>query len=166
MESLVQLARIGPDVVPALVATLEKGSPTAREFAAQALVLFGDARARPALEKALNDLKEGVRLYAVQALSMIGPLPAEDRYYRMLESDPCHFGVKPMVAAALGREDKAKPDDLRKAFADYDLSKMNTACLGELAPDFMLYDANGKPVRLSDFRGKKAVVLRFILFDF
>ncbi|MBW6473924.1 MAG: redoxin domain-containing protein [Anaerolineaceae bacterium] len=33
---------------------------------------------------------------------------------------------------------------------------------GDLAPDFVLHDVNGeKPVRLSDFRGNKPVVLVF-----
>jgi thioredoxin-dependent peroxiredoxin len=32
---------------------------------------------------------------------------------------------------------------------------------GQPAPDFALPDAEGKPVRLADFRGKKAVVLYF-----
>jgi peroxiredoxin Q/BCP len=32
---------------------------------------------------------------------------------------------------------------------------------GQKAPDFTLPDANGKPVRLADFRGKRAVVLYF-----
>ena len=33
---------------------------------------------------------------------------------------------------------------------------------GELAPDFKLEDVNGKPVRLSDFRGSKPIVLAFL----
>ncbi len=32
---------------------------------------------------------------------------------------------------------------------------------GEAAPDFELIDVNDKPVRLSDYRGKKNVVLVF-----
>ena len=33
---------------------------------------------------------------------------------------------------------------------------------GEPAPDFELADVYGKPLRLSDFRGKKPVVLAFL----
>lgn len=33
--------------------------------------------------------------------------------------------------------------------------------IGELAPDFALYNQDGKLVRLSDFRGKKVVVFAF-----
>lgn len=33
---------------------------------------------------------------------------------------------------------------------------------GQLAPDFELNDINGKPYRLSDFRGEKVVVLAFL----
>src|ERR1700692_3316203 len=33
--------------------------------------------------------------------------------------------------------------------------------VGDEAPDFTLPDNNNKPVKLSDFRGKKAVVLAF-----
>lgn len=37
---------------------------------------------------------------------------------------------------------------------------------GEIAPDFEMKDQTGQPVRLSDFRGKKAVVLVFYPFAF
>jgi cytochrome oxidase Cu insertion factor (SCO1/SenC/PrrC family) len=38
--------------------------------------------------------------------------------------------------------------------------------VGDRAPDFTLNDTNGKPVRLSDFRGKKNVVLAFYVLAF
>jgi cytochrome oxidase Cu insertion factor (SCO1/SenC/PrrC family) len=38
--------------------------------------------------------------------------------------------------------------------------------VGETAPDFTLLDQNRKPVKLSDFRGKKNVALAFIVFAF
>lgn len=39
-------------------------------------------------------------------------------------------------------------------------------CLGDEAPDFVLRDQFGQDVRLSDFRGRKAVVLMFFPFAF
>ncbi len=166
MASLVELAKQGPATVPILIEALKKGSPWARELAAQALVLLADPRARPALEHALGDAKSGVRIHAIQALSMLGPLAATERHLEILENDPSNFGVRTMMAAALARKDNPNADELRKGMAGYNLASMDSARLGELAPDFTLADFNGKTRQLSQFRGKKTVVLRFILFDF
>jgi peroxiredoxin len=38
----------------------------------------------------------------------------------------------------------------------------NTIFEGQEAPDFGLSDLDGKQIRLSDFRGKKIVVLTFL----
>lgn len=38
--------------------------------------------------------------------------------------------------------------------------------VGDMAPDFTLLDQNRKEVKLSDFRGKKNVVLAFYVFAF
>ena len=38
--------------------------------------------------------------------------------------------------------------------------------VGDMAPDFTLTDTTGKPVKLSDFRGKKNVVLAFYVLAF
>jgi cytochrome oxidase Cu insertion factor (SCO1/SenC/PrrC family) len=38
--------------------------------------------------------------------------------------------------------------------------------VGDAAPDFTLTDTDGKPVKLSDFRGKKNVVLAFYVLAF
>jgi len=38
--------------------------------------------------------------------------------------------------------------------------------MGQPAPDFVLNDQNGRPVRLSEFRGKKSVVLAFYIRAF
>ena len=166
MEALVRLAQIGPAAAPILIEALKDGKPTTREFAAQALVLMADSAAKPALEQALTDPKPGVRLYAIQALSMFGPLPRTKENERILRNDPSDDGVRPMMAAALERVDRPNQAELRNALADYDLSKMDSARVGELAPDFTLTDFTGKEYRLSQFRGKKTVVLRFILYDY
>jgi len=54
---------------------------------------------------------------------------------------------------------------MRKTLAAYDLRNLDSARLGQTAPDFTLTDHTGKTYRLSHFRGK-TVVLRFILFDY
>jgi HEAT repeat protein len=166
MDALVRLARVGPAAVPVLAEALHKGSPWARELAAQALVLFAEPSTRSALERALADPKPGVRLYAIQALSMLGKLSRTKRHDEILENDPSVFGVRTMMAAALARKERPNPAPLRKLLADYDLRKLDSARLGEIAPDFTLTDFTGKRYRLSQFRGKKTVVLRFILFDY
>jgi cytochrome oxidase Cu insertion factor (SCO1/SenC/PrrC family) len=38
--------------------------------------------------------------------------------------------------------------------------------VGDVAPDFTLIDTNREPVKLSDFRGKKNVVLAFYVLAF
>jgi len=38
--------------------------------------------------------------------------------------------------------------------------------VGDVAPDFTLNDSDNKPVKLSDFRGKKVVVLAFFVAAF
>jgi HEAT repeat protein len=166
MEALVSLAKIGPAAGPILVEGLKDKSPETREFAAQALVLFATENTRSALEQALADKKPGVRLYAIQALSMSGPLPRTKENERILRNDPSDDGVRPMMAAALERADRPNQAELRQALANYDLRNMDSARVGELAPDFTLTDFTGKAYRLSQFRGKKTVVLRFILYDY
>lgn len=41
-----------------------------------------------------------------------------------------------------------------------------TLKVGDAAPDFALPDQNGQTIRLSDFRGKKSVVLAFYIRAF
>jgi HEAT repeat protein len=165
MEALVRLAKIGPEAAPVLAEALTDTPPATRELAAQALVLFADAKIKPALERALADPKPGVRLYSIFALSMLGALPRTEENERILTNDPSGFGVRPLMAAALERADRPNLAELRKTLAEYDLKNMDSARVGQPAPDFTLMDYTGKKVRLSQFRGK-TVVVRFILFDY
>jgi hypothetical protein len=160
MRTLVAVARTGPVTVPVLVEALKKGDPVTREFAAQALVFVADPTVRPALEDALDDPAIDVRFYACAALSMYGRLAPTPRYRQFRDSD--QWAVRRQMGSALARDDVPDPAALRTALAKYDPAAMDSARLGRPAPDFKLNDLQGKPHRLSDFRGKKDVLLIFL----
>ena len=159
-----RLAKAGPDTVPALVEGLKSGSPVRREFSAQALVMFNDPRARAALKTAVDDPNSAVRIYAIRALRMMGPLEPADEWEKLRsDSDP---DVRSMVAVALDCKDDLKPAALRKSWEGYDLTRLDSARAGRLAPDFTLTAHSGETIRLSDFRGKKNVVLRYFRLEY
>jgi RND family efflux transporter MFP subunit len=150
----------------AVVATdaLHKGDDETRVFAAQALALLPDVTAKTPLVEALKDNQPAVRLYALNALSMLGKLPDEEPYQTLRQKD-ANRDVRSHAAFAIERDDKPQPEAIRRLLRDYDLTKMATAKVGEKAPDFTLTSAAGKEVQLSDFRGKKPVVLVFVYGD-
>jgi len=57
------------------------------------------------------------------------------------------------------------PAAMRDALAGYDAAAMDTARVGKPAPEFALPDAGGETYRLRGFRGKKVVVLTFVVAD-
>ena len=62
------------------------------------------------------------------------------------------LGLTAMAGSALLAQQQAAPPPKVK--------------VGDMAPDFTLPDNNNKPVKLSDFRGKKNVVLAFFVAAF
>lgn len=52
------------------------------------------------------------------------------------------------------------------AFAQDDTIAKTNLKVGDLAPDFTLLANNWKPIKLSDFRGKKNVILAFYVLAF
>jgi hypothetical protein len=161
MECLVRLAKAGPAAVPVLLEALKTGSPETRAFAAQALGFLADGDAQPALVHAAAEDKEGlVRVHAIRSLGRLGRLESKPMYRKIVEKD----GPTPKfdMTFALTRDDKPDLGAIRKALSSYDLSRIDSACLGQAAPDFALADTTGKTWRLRDLRGKQAVVLVFL----
>ena len=52
------------------------------------------------------------------------------------------------------------------AFAQTPQTPQTKLKVGDIAPDFKLKDTDGKDVKLSDFKGKKNVVLAFYVLAF
>jgi HEAT repeat protein len=164
LEALQRLARAGDKAVPVLTDALQKGDDETRVFAAQALALLPDSAAKAPLVESLKDKHPAVRLYALDALSMLGKVPDEDPYQTLRQKD-ANRDVRSHADYAIERDDKPQPKGIRQMLRDYDLKNMATAKVGEKAPDFTLSSAAGKEVRLSDFCGKKPVVLVFVYGD-
>lgn len=164
LVALQKLAHAGEKAVPVLTDALKKGDDESRVFAAQALALLPDTHAKAALAQALKDKQPAARLYALDALSMFGKLPDKEPYQTLRQKD-ANRDVRSHATFAIERDDKPQPEAIRQTLRDYDLKKMATAKLGEKAPDFKLTTATAKEVRLSDFRGKKPVVLVFVYGD-
>jgi len=165
MEALVTVVRAGSAAVPIMIDALKNGPPATRDFAAQALAVFADPTSQPALLRALDDPDKGTRIYAIRGLSMFGRLELTPRIKKILEEDPDGF-VRRSMAWALERDDgpEAAPA-IRKTLADYDLARIDSAHLGRAAPDFTLSDPSGTTYRLSQFLGKKDVILVFFIED-
>jgi hypothetical protein len=162
MECLVTLAKAGPAAAPVLLDAFKTGSPDSRNLVGQALVFLADASARTALEQAVEDKERDVRLYAIRSLGRLGRLEAKPKYRQIADKDPS-AGVRFEMIFALNRDDKPNPEVIRQTLSSYDLTRMDSAHLGKTAPDFALADTSGKTWHLNDFRGKKSVVLVFLI---
>ncbi|RUL87976.1 redoxin domain-containing protein [Tautonia sociabilis] len=165
MRVLQGLVRLGPGAVPVLVAALDDNDPEVRVLAAQALAYLADPRADAGLERTLaGDEAPAARLYAADALGAIGGLEPSPLLERV-ESEDANRDVRAHVRFALERDGKPLDEAIRDRLRSFDLERMDSARVGEAAPDFTLTDALGNTYRLSDFRGERAVVLVFIYGD-
>ena len=68
---------------------------------------------------------------------------------------------EPLIPAALGLLLCAYPGSLSTTAAVFQNQTSESLEVGDQAPDFELTDHNGEPVRLSQFRGGKNVVVAF-----
>jgi HEAT repeat protein len=163
MECLQTLVKAGEGAVPVLLEALRPGSNHHhRGFAAQALGFIGDPNARPALLEAVKEKDEFVRIHALLALVRFGRQEATPELRQIAEKDP-HDDVRFLTSYALMRDDKPDLKRIRQALIGYDLARMGSARQGKAAPDFALADTQGKVWRLSELRGKKSVVLVFLM---
>lgn len=162
MIALCSLAKMGDQTIPVLLRGLDDSNEEVRDLSAQAIGFFGDKSVVNRLHESIRqDPSATVRIYAAIALNTIaGSVPDE------LRRDILKFDPHPMVRARLElinpvQHDVPRPGS-RETLATFDLSRIDTARVGGMAPDFALTDLDGRTYRLSDFRGKKNVALVFV----
>jgi len=121
----------------------------------------------PALEKVLRENTGSVvRSQATIALGQIGlrdSLAAVQATQREDKSKDVQHQAE-LAAYAIEHGQTATPE-LAQAYAALDESKFGRVQVGQPASDFQLTDTEGKVWRLSDFRGKKPVVLIWVFAD-
>jgi len=163
MAALCGFAREGTRAVPTLVAALDDTDPRVRSVAAQALGIIGAPSVAGALDAMLfGDPNGECRVSAAYARSMVGGMTAGPVHQWCLTMDRL-FAFRYHLRSALDRGPDPLPASIRAAYASYDLSRMNTARVGELAPDFELPTiSKGGMFHLGDCRGKTDVLLIFI----
>jgi hypothetical protein len=164
-----EVVKAGSAAVPVLFEALNEGPLRTRLFAGEMLVLMVepgkvDARMRAALEHALEDREDFVREFAIKALYNLGELNKVELARQIADNDPSR-DIRRVTSAALRGEYPKNEPAIRKALATFDPATIDTARLGQPAPDFALPDPSGKIVRLSNFRGKKSVALVFLAED-
>jgi hypothetical protein len=105
-----------------------------------------------------------VRLYAVDALGMRGSRRPARQVGPRAKAER-NGDVRKHLAYAAERKGKPADANILRTLTQWDPKTMNTARVGAAAPDFKLATLSGKKDRLSDYRGKQAVVLVFIYGD-
>lgn len=165
MQTLQSVVRQGSAASTELRTLLRNGSTVERLFAAQALGYCGQAEAQADLAHAVeHDAEAAVRLHAADSLGMLGG-QAHAELLQRLEKSEKNNDVRRHIRYALERNGQAIDSAVVKQLKDWPTSQLDTAALGKLAPDFELPSLSGEKVRLSDFRGKKSVVLVFVYGD-
>lgn len=161
------LVRLGKPATPALVTALADKSEHVRHVAAMTLGILRATNAVPALEKVLRvDSDSVVRAQAAIALGQIGVRDSLATVQAAQTEDKSKDVQHQAELAAYAIEHgKTATPELAQAYAALDESKFGRVQVGQPASAFQLTDTEGKTWRLSDFRGKKPVVLIWVFAD-
>lgn len=161
------LVRLGAPGTPTLVTALEDKNAHVRHVAAMVLGIIRATNAVAALEATLSkDSDSVVRSQAAIALGQIGQrssLAAVQAAQKDDKSKDVQHQAE-LAAYAIEHGMTATPE-LAKSYAALDESTFGRVQVGKTASDFQLTDTEGKAWRLSDFRGKKPVVLIWVFAD-
>lgn len=161
------LVQLGLPAMPGLLQGTENTNAHVRQVAAMTMGIIRATNAAPALEKLLRqDQDEVVRSQAAVSLGQIG-LRRSLTTVQAAQKDDASRDVQHQaeLAAYSIEHGKSAAPDLMRAWAGLDEGKFGRLQVGQPAPDFELSDTEGRRWRLTDFRGKQAVVLIWVFAD-
>lgn len=161
------LVRLGNAGMPGMVNALGDTNAHVRQVSAMALGILRATNAVPALEAALaGDHDEVVRSQAAASLGQIA-LGGSLAVLRSAQTNDTSRDVQHQaeLAAYAVEHNKGASPELAAAYIRLDEKRFQRLRVGEPAVDFQLPDTDGHAWRLSDFRGKKPVVLIWIFAD-
>lgn len=165
MTVMQRLVAGGKSVVPGLVKALKSDDGPTRILAAQTLGYLAPHVPTDRLKQVFESEPDAaVRLYAADALGMQGDSDLSEFLRKQMEQAKNH-DVRRHLSYAIEREANGVDPAVIRTLVEWDAGTIDSARVGQPAPDFELQTIGGKPVRLSSFRGKKPVVLVFIYGD-
>lgn len=159
--------RSGEAGIDQLINALSHKIPHVRYLAAAALGVQASESAIPGLQKLLTaDPKITVRSQAAISLGLIGSAKALPALEKTLTADKSRDVIHQCELSIHQIKDgqKATPE-LASAYASLDESKFEIVQVGKAAPDFTLSDTENKNWKLSDYQGKKTVLLIWVFAD-
>lgn len=162
-KTLSQLVAMGDQALPALIEGSKNPSPQVRALCARVLGFSGEKSVASTLIELLGDKSSFVAVLAADALGQLQD-PAGLEALRAARLKHTNGDVLLHISKALDRKTPLE-EGVREQVVQINSKTINSAKVGQLAPDFTLSDSTGKAWQLEDFRGKKSVVLVFIYGD-
>ena len=163
-KTLKQLVAGGEASIPALEKSLTDGNAPTRILAAQAIgYLAPSANIDKLTEIFKNDDEPAVRLYIADAIGMSGR--GKDVDWDALSKNEKNRDVKMHINYAKSRGATGVEKSVTASLAKMPDAQIDSAKVGEPAPDFTLNSVDGTEFSLSQFKGKQPVVLIFIYGD-
>lgn len=158
-----RLVALRDEAVPGLVKACDDPDFQVRALSARVLGYLQAKSAVPKLIELLNDKQAPVALLAADSLGQIRD-PRGLAALRKARAREKRGDVLLHINKSLERKAPLESDVVDQILK-IDEKSIDSAHVGQLAPDFTLLDADGKRWTLSDLRGEKSVVLVFIYGD-
>jgi len=162
-NTLRQLVSLNDKAIPALIAGCDDKNAQVRALCARVLGVVQAKDALPKLIALLDDPQPYVALLAADALGQFqdstGIQALEKARMRLKNGD-----VLLHISKTLERKTPLEKN-LAEAVLKLEENKLDSAVVDKPAPDFTLQDSDGTDWALSQFKGKKQVVLIFLYGD-